>query len=73
MGKLQVIESECDRCHHVETGPMAKRKRGELDLPKGWLHVSGNTSTALVFEVDLCEACKGTVLSAAGSARVALS
>lgn len=72
MAKRQVVQSECDRCHTVQELPMEprpkySRDRTVLDLPKGWLHVSGVTaSNSLVFEVDLCEVCKGVVLDAAG-------
>lgn len=38
-------------------------------LPPGWMNVAGNTATHTVFEMDLCEDCKGIVLNAAGSAR----
>jgi hypothetical protein len=38
-------------------------------LPDGWLHVSGITTVSVVFAVDLCGDCKGTVLAAAGAAR----
>lgn len=51
----------------MEPRPKYSRDRTVLDLPKGWLHVSGVTaSNLLVFEVDLCEVCKGVVLDAAG-------
>jgi hypothetical protein len=45
------------------------RKKSDLILPPGWLHVSGNTATALVFEMDLCEECKKIVMEIAGKAR----
>lgn len=69
--KRQVIQSECDRCHVEEIAPLEKvkyQRKDTLDLPKGWLHVSGVTATRTVFEVDLCAECKGTVMEAAGKA-----
>lgn len=72
MAKRQVVQSECDRCHVEEVVPLEPRpkyqRRDTLDLPKGWLHVSGVTATSTVFEVDLCVQCKGTVMQAAGKA-----
>lgn len=73
MAKRQVIQTECDRCHHENVTPLEKVKyarRDALDLPKGWLHVSGQTATSTVFEIDLCPECKGSVLEAAGASRL---
>jgi hypothetical protein len=76
MSKKQVLLSICDRCHtEVQSdliradGRMRLGRKSEFVLPPGWLHVEGNTTTHTVFEVDLCEVCKGVVLDAAGSAR----
>lgn len=70
MAKIQVVESVCDRCHTHEEEPLKTGiKNGRYVLPKGWLHVSGNTNTATVFEIDLCTECKLTVLEAAGQGR----
>ena len=71
--KMQVIESVCDRCTKEVVNPLDERaysRRDELALPAGWLHVSGSTATALVFEMDLCDQCKSIVLEAAGKARL---
>lgn len=70
MAKQQVIQSTCDRCHAEDTVPLmrAKYQRSTLDLPIGWLHVSGVTATSTVFEMDLCKDCKGIVMEAAGKA-----
>lgn len=38
-------------------------------LPQGWLHISANTATSLVFEMDLCTECKQIVIEAAGMSR----
>jgi hypothetical protein len=74
MATKQVVSSECDRCHTEVTEDLsasAKRNRPSdpFVLPKGWLHVSGNTSTTTVFELDLCQDCKVDVLKAAGAAQ----
>lgn len=70
MAKQEVIYSVCDRCHVEDTAPFMRKKyvRSTLDLPIGWLHVSGVTATTTVFEMDLCSACKGIVMEAAGKA-----
>lgn len=70
MSKQQVIESMCDRCHTKEVEPFMRKKyeRSTLDLPIGWLHISGVMATSIVFEMDLCKDCKKTVLEAAGKA-----
>ena len=74
MATKQVVSSECDRCHVEVTedlSGMNKRNRPSdpFILPKGWLHVAGNTATTLVFEMDLCQDCKVPVLQAAGAAQ----
>jgi hypothetical protein len=72
MAKKQVLLSICDRCHfeiHTALEKLGKSRRDRYVLPPGWLNVSGNTATHTVFEMDLCEDCKGVVLDAAGSAR----
>jgi len=70
MAKQQVIQSICDRCHTEDIVPLMRKKyeRSTLDLPIGWLHVSGVTATSTVFEMDLCRDCKGIVMEAAGKA-----
>ena len=71
MARQKVILSTCDRCTTETHIPFVKKhhtRRDELDLPEGWLHVSGNTATSTVFEMDLCDICKLTVLEAAGHA-----
>ena len=70
MAKHQVVESVCDRCHTHEEEPLKSGIRnGNYVLPKGWLHVEGNTNTTTVFAIDLCSECKLTVLEAAGQGR----
>ncbi len=71
MAKRQVVESTCDRCHKETTYPLTPNtKRGEeFEVPEGWIHVAANTKTKMIFEMDLCEDCKGTVIDAAGAAR----
>lgn len=71
MAKRQVVFSICDRCH-IEVQTEFKPQTGRLDtfvLPDGWIHISANSRTATVFEMDLCDVCKATVLTAAGAAR----
>lgn len=69
MASQEILLSICDRCTtEVRTPLDRKRKKTEMVLPQGWLHVSGNTATALVFEMDLCEECKQIVVELAGKA-----
>jgi len=69
MARQQVVHSECDQCHKSETTPLSDGiKNGNYILPKGWLHIEGNTGNKLVFERDLCVECKEAVLNAAGVA-----
>jgi hypothetical protein len=73
--KKEVLISECDRCHFTVQTPLSERRgrwrnrEVEKVLPPGWLHVQGDTATHTVFEVDVCEDCKGVILDAAGSHR----
>lgn len=71
MASQEILLSICDRCTAEVQSPLDRKskKRGELLLPPGWLHVSGNTATTLVFEMDLCEECKQIVVEVAGKAR----
>lgn len=74
MATKQVVSSECDRCHteiveDLDTLHKRNRPSDPFVLPKGWLHVEGNTATSTIFEMDLCEVCKVAVLEAAGAAR----
>lgn len=71
MATREVVVSVCDRCTIEETTPLNRKskKHSEVVLPTGWLHVAGNTATALVFEMDLCGDCKQIVIEAAGKAR----
>lgn len=73
MSKKEVLLSICDRCHTEVQTEVQKHRLGHRKekyiLPPGWLNVSGNTATHTVFDMDLCEDCKGAVLDAAGSAR----
>jgi hypothetical protein len=71
MAKREVLLSVCDRCHTEEQAPLEKRlgRRHKFLLPPGWMNVAGNTATHTVFDIDLCEDCKGTVLASAGVAR----
>lgn len=67
MASVSVVESICDRCHTHDEQDLSKGIRnGNYVLPRGWLHVSGISNNHSVFELDLCEECKGTVLEAAG-------
>lgn len=71
MATQEILLSTCDRCTTEVRSPLdRKRKRTEMVLPPGWLHVAGNTATALVFEMDLCEECKQIVIEAAGKAQM---
>lgn len=70
MARKEIVESECDGCGTAVRMDMPKQARGAFILPPGWLHVAGNTATAFVFEVDLCEVCKVSVLNAAGLGRL---
>lgn len=70
MATREVVVSVCDRCTTEVSTPLnRKNKRHELVLPQGWLHIAANTTTALVFEMDLCTDCKLIVVEAAGMAR----
>jgi hypothetical protein len=71
MATREVVVSVCDRCTIEETTPLNRKnkKHSEVVLPQGWLHVAGNTATALVFEMDLCGECKQIVIEAAGKSR----
>lgn len=71
MATREVVVSVCDRCTTEVTTPLNRKnkKQSEPVLPQGWLHVAGNTATALVFEMDLCDECKQIVIEAAGKAR----
>lgn len=73
MATKEVLLSTCDRCHFEEQTPVEKHRLGHRKekylLPPGWINIAANTSTHMVFEMDLCEDCKGIVLEAAGSAR----
>lgn len=67
MASVSVVESICDRCHTHDEQPLSSGIRnGKYVLPKGWLHVEGVQNNHTLFELDLCEECKGTVLEAAG-------
>jgi hypothetical protein len=71
VSKQSVVESTCDRCHTSVEEPLTSGiKHGKYILPKGWLHVQGDTNSHTVFEVDLCEVCKLTVMEAAGKGRI---
>ena len=72
MATREVLLSVCDRCHVEAETPLPEKRMGRKPkflLPPGWMNVAGNTATHTVFEMDLCEDCKGIVLNAAGSAR----
>jgi hypothetical protein len=67
--KQEVIVSTCDRCHREERMPLNKTGKATSDqwvLPEHWMHVQGNTSTTLVFALDLCGDCSPEVMAAAG-------
>lgn len=68
--RASVLETVCDRCHTEENVPMPQHgiATDRVLLPEGWLHVSGVTTHAVVFAMDLCPVCKITVLSSAGAA-----
>jgi len=72
MARKEVLFSTCDRCFkEVETDmePLVAARRDEkFILPDGWIHVSGNTRKTTIFEMDLCDDCKGIVIAAAGRA-----
>lgn len=69
MATRHVLQSTCDSCHvHAEI-PFEKHPRNRKDtflLPEGWMHIQGNSRTALVFEMDLCQDCSGQVRNMAG-------
>jgi hypothetical protein len=69
MATREVVVSVCDRCTTEVSTPLTRKKKHDLVLPQGWLHVAGNTANALVFELDLCTECKQIVIEAAGKAR----
>jgi hypothetical protein len=72
MAKQKVLLSICDRCGTDETSPLQQRGLSRKDpyvLPKGWMHISANTASSTIFELDLCGDCKKIVLEAAGHAR----
>jgi hypothetical protein len=68
--KQQVIVSTCDQCGTEDVRSMPRAFRGVEDrvvLPPKWLHVSGQTGSAVVFSLDLCPQCVGPVLKVAGA------
>ena len=70
MARQQIVESICDRCHTHEEQPLTSGiKNGEYVLPKGWMHVQGTVNGRTIFEVDLCDVCKATVMDAAGKGK----
>jgi hypothetical protein len=67
LASVSVVESICDRCHtHDEQDLAVGIKNGKYVLPKNWLHIEAIQNNHTLFELDLCEECKGTVLEAAG-------
>lgn len=70
MATKEVLFSTCDRCYkEVQTDIERNPQRGQpFQIPPGWIHISANSRTANVFEMDLCEDCKGIVIEAAGRA-----
>jgi hypothetical protein len=69
MAKREVVESTCDRCHKEEVTPLTPTtRRGEYQVPDGWIHVAANSKSSTLFEMDLCDDCKQNVLAAAGLA-----
>ena len=69
MARRQVVHSTCDRCHKEVTTPFTPNRRGdEFEVPDGWIHISANGRTTTLFEMDLCDDCKGIVIEAAGLA-----
>ena len=68
--RQQVVDSECDSCHRTARQPLSSGiKNGRYVLPKGWMHVEGNTNNHTVFEVDLCTECKQAVMESVGKGR----
>lgn len=69
MARKTVIESTCDQCGTEEVMDMP-RGRFALDdrilLPARWLHVTGETGSAVVFSMDLCGQCIAPALEIAG-------
>ena len=70
MATQHVLMSVCDKCHKEAQTPFnknPKNRKAKYLLPKGWLHVSGNTKDLTVFEIDLCADCAIEVRKAAGA------
>jgi len=69
MARRQVVHSTCDRCHKEVTTPFVQNRRGEeFEVPDGWIHIAANGKSTTLFEMDLCDDCKGIVIEAAGMA-----
>lgn len=69
MASKEVVFTTCDKCFKEAQQDVEKPTRQEkYILPPGWLHITGNTRTTTVFEMDLCEDCKQYVIEAAGRA-----
>jgi hypothetical protein len=70
MAQKEVVFTTCDRCYKEEQTDLQKvpARNEKFQLPAGWLHISGNTRSTTVFEMDLCGDCKGLVIEAAGRA-----
>jgi hypothetical protein len=68
MASKEVLFSTCDRCFkEAQTDiPQGPRKDTETLLPDNWIHISGRSKRTSVFEMDLCDDCKGIVIAAAG-------
>lgn len=55
MAKKSVVVTTCDQCGVEETIDMpVKETRAQLLLPKGWIHVQGDSATKSLFALDFC-------------------
>lgn len=62
MAKKSVIESICDTCGKKVVEDFGPKRRGEFDLPKGWIHLRADNRFKNVFARDICDDCAKPIL-----------
>jgi len=62
MAKKSVIVSICDTCGKELTQDFGPKKRGEFDLPKGWIHLRADSGTKSLMARDLCDECAKPIM-----------
>lgn len=61
MAKKSVVVTTCDVCG-VEQTQDFKDKRGVIELPPKWVHLSADTATKNILCRDLCEECSKPIV-----------